>query len=109
VGAGTHADGEIHAKRLAEQVEKPFEFEGHTLDPKVSIGMAIYPEDGDEIAKLIDHADFDLFEVKRARKQPAKGEAKDTEPVSPLALPRRMPLRQRASMTAPQRALGTYR
>ena len=64
VGAGTRMDGEIHAGRLAEQVEAPFQFEGKTIALKVSIGIAIYPEDGEAIAALMDCASLELERAK---------------------------------------------
>ena len=66
VGAGTRSDGEIHSRRLAEQLEVPVLFEGKSLELKVSIGMAIYPEDGEAIAALLDCASLELERAKAA-------------------------------------------
>jgi len=65
VGAGTRADGDIHAQRLTQQLEAdPVLFEGKSLALRVSIGMAIYPEDGTGIAQLLDCAAADLERAK---------------------------------------------
>ncbi|HMM30638.1 MAG TPA: sensor domain-containing diguanylate cyclase [Clostridia bacterium] len=55
-------------KRVYSALEKPFEFQGHLLPLKVSIGYALYNEDGEELESLLDKADQAMYEVKRAHK-----------------------------------------
>ena len=42
------------------------EFGGITM-PSCSIGVAIYPEDGEDADTLLSHADGDMYRVKRHR------------------------------------------
>jgi diguanylate cyclase (GGDEF)-like protein len=58
------------ARRIAEEIRSPFRFEGRTLPLDASIGVALYPDDGEEITTLIDTADQSMYQVKRARKGP---------------------------------------
>jgi diguanylate cyclase (GGDEF)-like protein len=68
-GIRGRADAEIYSARLAAQVAAPFQYDGKPLDLGVSIGVAIFPEDGAELTVLIDRADEAMYEVKRMRKQ----------------------------------------
>jgi diguanylate cyclase (GGDEF)-like protein len=68
-GIRGRADAEIHCARLAEQVRAPFEFEGRRLALEVSVGLAVFPEDGSEMTALIDRADQAMYEAKRSRKR----------------------------------------
>ena len=58
----------LAADRITTGVRAPFQFEGHLLPLDVSIGIAIYPEDGQDIDSLTDTADRAMYAVKRARK-----------------------------------------
>jgi diguanylate cyclase (GGDEF)-like protein len=59
---------ERQSERLADQVRQAFQFEGQVLDLTVSVGVAVFPEDGVEMATLIDRADQAMYETKRLRK-----------------------------------------
>ena len=52
---------------LLEALERPFEVEGQHLDVAASIGIAIFPDDGDDAGTLLRHADIALFVAKQAR------------------------------------------
>jgi diguanylate cyclase (GGDEF)-like protein len=52
---------------LLEALERPFEVEGQHLDVAASIGIAIFPTDGDDQGTLLRHADIALFVAKQAR------------------------------------------
>jgi len=52
---------------LLEALERPFEVEGQQLDVAASIGIAIFPDDGDDAGTLLRHADIALFVAKQAR------------------------------------------
>jgi diguanylate cyclase (GGDEF)-like protein/PAS domain S-box-containing protein len=52
---------------LLEALERPFEVEGQHLDVAASIGIAIFPDDGDDVGTLMRHADIALFVAKQAR------------------------------------------
>ena len=53
------------AKQLLEAVQRPFELRGLELFLGASIGFAMYPEDGEDAATLIRHANTAMNVVKR--------------------------------------------
>lgn len=60
------------AKEKCEQLTKnvglPFEFENRHLNLGASIGLAIYPENGESVDELIEIADRSMYQNKRERK-----------------------------------------
>jgi diguanylate cyclase (GGDEF)-like protein/PAS domain S-box-containing protein len=56
-------------ERLLASLALPFEIEGHEIFASISIGVAVYPEDGTDGETLMRHADIALFEAKRAGRQ----------------------------------------
>ncbi len=63
--------GMVEAEKVAEAVHaalrEPFCFEGHHLRIGASIGIAIYPQDGDVSGVLLRHADVAMYVAKRNR------------------------------------------
>ncbi len=61
------ADGGLEAtmKRLGQQINGSFQFEGRTLCFGASMGAARFPEDGTDFSQLIDLADRRMYEHKR--------------------------------------------
>ncbi len=57
----------VKAQGLIEALERPFEVEGQHLDVAMSIGIAIFPDDGDDPDTLLRRADIALFVAKQAR------------------------------------------
>jgi diguanylate cyclase (GGDEF)-like protein len=57
---------ELPAKRIIDQFSLPIYFEGHELGIGGSIGIAIYPENGNEAEELIRTADEALYLAKNA-------------------------------------------
>jgi diguanylate cyclase (GGDEF)-like protein/PAS domain S-box-containing protein len=55
------------AARLLDALQRPFEVQGQHLDVAASIGIAIFPNDGDDPGTLLRHADIALFVAKQAR------------------------------------------
>jgi diguanylate cyclase (GGDEF)-like protein/PAS domain S-box-containing protein len=59
-----------HASRLAEKVlqalEHPFKVEGESVYVTASVGMALYPEDGEESDALMRNADTAMYRAKEA-------------------------------------------
>ncbi|USB34373.1 GGDEF domain-containing protein [Paenibacillus sp. YPG26] len=54
------------AEQIIELFKTPFEVQGHTLQPRTSIGIACYPQDTDnpdELLKLADHA---MYQAKQS-------------------------------------------
>ena len=52
------------ANRLIEVLSRPFAIEGQQIEIGVSIGIAIYPADGQTVPKLLKHADTALYRAK---------------------------------------------
>ena len=52
------------AQKIIASLKQPFYVEGHELYAGMSIGIAIYPDDGDNIETLIKHADIAMYHAK---------------------------------------------
>lgn len=59
---------ETIAQRLRSSIQEAVEFEGRTLQVGVSIGVAIYPEDGADLDQLLHAADGQMYGDKTTRK-----------------------------------------
>jgi diguanylate cyclase (GGDEF)-like protein len=57
-----HAD--TVARKILEAFHKPFEFEGHSINITASIGVAIYPEDGQSADGLVKNANAAMCRAK---------------------------------------------
>ena len=61
-------NGRDDASKLAEKItntlKQPFIVDGHELYVSASIGIALYPQDGNNIDNLIKHADVAMYHVK---------------------------------------------
>lgn len=54
------------AHNLLQQVSKPYEVDGQTLELSVSIGGSLYPDDGEDVETLTKHADIAMYHAKDA-------------------------------------------
>lgn len=52
------------SKRLIETISSPLVFKNFTIEASVSIGIALYPEDGNTLAELESHADLAMYFAK---------------------------------------------
>jgi diguanylate cyclase (GGDEF)-like protein len=52
------------AQRVIQILEPPFDFEGHELYVSVSVGISIFPIDGNDIDTLIKNADTAMYRAK---------------------------------------------
>ena len=59
------ADAEALAKRILEALEPVFQVEGHNLHIGTSIGISMYPGDGDNPAALLQTADTAMYQAKK--------------------------------------------
>ena len=50
---------------LLRNLEEPFLFEGHLIDIRASIGVAVYPDHGDDLASFARNADSAMYVAKR--------------------------------------------
>ncbi|MCH8621402.1 bifunctional diguanylate cyclase/phosphodiesterase [Undibacterium sp. TS12] len=55
---------EICARRVLEELSAPFSIDGMNFTVTASIGIALYPEDGSNMADLIKNADSAMYHVK---------------------------------------------
>lgn len=53
------------AQRIHEQMRRPFILEGREVALSTSIGIALYPEDGQDAATLLKHADTAMYHAKK--------------------------------------------
>lgn len=52
------------AQRIAQHLREPFLLQGHELYVTTSIGIALYPHDGDEMSLLLQNADAAMYRAK---------------------------------------------
>ncbi|MET0268058.1 MAG: EAL domain-containing protein [Duganella sp.] len=57
-------DAKNIADKFLESLEAPFDLDGHQVHISASIGIAVYPHDGDNIDALLRHADIAMYQVK---------------------------------------------
>ena len=57
-------DAKSIADKFLESLHKPFDLDGHEVHISASIGIAIYPSDGETIDELLRHADIAMYQVK---------------------------------------------
>ena len=55
-------------ERVIDSFKEPINFEGANWNVSCSIGVALYPQDGDRGAELIRNADFAMYEAKRHKR-----------------------------------------
>ncbi|MBB3190308.1 EAL domain-containing protein [Halomonas cerina] len=53
------------ARRLIESVSAPFEVGGHLFRVGCSLGISVYPDDGDGVETLVRHADAAMYRAKQ--------------------------------------------
>jgi diguanylate cyclase (GGDEF)-like protein/PAS domain S-box-containing protein len=61
----TAKDVENVAEKIRKSLSEPFNTEGHTLEISASIGIAIYPEDGEDEIELTQNADLAMYYSKQ--------------------------------------------
>jgi diguanylate cyclase (GGDEF)-like protein len=63
---GTDADGAARvAQKLLDAIAEPFAIERYKLNASASIGIALYPDDGDDLESLSRSADTAMYHAKR--------------------------------------------
>ncbi len=60
-----NTDAAIVARKILHAFSEPFHIESRTLYVGMSIGITIYPKDGDSVEMLIKNADTALYEAKK--------------------------------------------
>ncbi|MEI2405703.1 sensor domain-containing protein [Niallia taxi] len=59
---------EERAERIIEAFQEPFQFDGFSWKISGSIGISIFPDDGADLAALIQKADNAMYQIKRTGK-----------------------------------------
>lgn len=78
---------ELIAEKLRAVLEEPYELEGHRFYVGASLGIAMYPEHGDDEVLLMQRADIAMYAAKRAKLGHAVyDEAHDNSNFSQLSL-----------------------
>jgi len=59
-------DEVVHvAERILQTINEPLDIQGHAIQLGISIGIAVYPENGHSAEALIRHADEAMYEAKK--------------------------------------------
>ena len=59
-------DLKIILHRIISSLQRPFDLSGHEVSVTSSLGIALFPEDGDTVGSLMSNADMAMYEAKRA-------------------------------------------
>jgi predicted signal transduction protein with EAL and GGDEF domain/FixJ family two-component response regulator len=60
------------AQRVKEAMRRPFHLDGHEICVTASIGISLYPEDGDDSSSLLKYADTAMYHAKNCGKNTAR-------------------------------------
>jgi diguanylate cyclase (GGDEF)-like protein/PAS domain S-box-containing protein len=77
---------ETVAHRLVELLAEPFEVAGELVESSVSVGVAVFPDDGEQFERLVACADAAMYRAKdagRGRYRMAAGDCDELEDRSP--------------------------
>ena len=67
-GAGDEGDALVLAERIRAGLEAPFALAGLTVEVEASVGIALYPDHGDDVEALIRHADVAMYNGKKTHR-----------------------------------------
>src|SRR5207248_6993240 len=60
------------ARKVLQSLTRPFRVNGHELFVTASIGISIFPSDGDDVETLLKCADSAMYRAKELGRNPAK-------------------------------------
>lgn len=60
-----HEDAAVVAQKILDNLSTPLIVEGHELQISASIGISVYPDDGDDAETLIKNADIAMYRAKQ--------------------------------------------
>ena len=63
-GMNDNSQAAIIAEKILDKIGKPFDINGHELNTSPSIGISIYPNDGDNVDELLRTADVAMYHAK---------------------------------------------
>jgi len=63
-GINSDADAAAGAQKVLQALSTPFEVNGHVLNASTSVGVSLFPKDGDSSEQLLSHADIAMYRAK---------------------------------------------
>jgi diguanylate cyclase (GGDEF)-like protein len=66
------ADAELIQAKIRQRMEDPIAVEDGEVSVRLSVGLAVFPDEGDEATQLLRLADTDMYRDKRSRKSAAR-------------------------------------
>ena len=57
------------ARKMGEAISTPCALCGHVVEVRASVGMSVYPRDGDDPKALVRQADTEMYRAKRSASQ----------------------------------------
>lgn len=63
-GLSDNSHAAVIAENIIREISKPYEISGHELNTTPSIGISIYPNDGDSVDELLRTADVAMYHAK---------------------------------------------
>lgn len=57
-------DAAVVARKVIERLRQPFVIEGHEIYVTISVGIAMYPQDGTSMDSLVKNADIAMYHIK---------------------------------------------
>ncbi len=67
-GVGVDTDPAVVAQRIQRAITQPCILDGHEVTVTPSIGIAVYPRDGEDMETLLKHADVAMYNAKKRGK-----------------------------------------
>lgn len=65
-GVASKTEAKKRLMQLVSEINQPFHISGKLIEPQMSIGVSIYPDDGREVNDLLKNADIALYETKKS-------------------------------------------
>ncbi len=82
-----HPDAMLVAEKIIELVRQPIDAQGNAVVLSASVGVAIYPQDGSDVATLVSRADQAMYRAKQAGKNRAAQYGAPLAPNPPVPVP----------------------
>ena len=60
--------GTVVARKITDLMTTPFKIDDHTFSVGISIGISMFPDDGEDATTLIRHADIAMYHAKKSQK-----------------------------------------
>lgn len=67
-GVGTMQEALAAVESISEHLRRSIQMGGREINVQASIGISLYPSDGENVESLLKQADFKMYAVKKARK-----------------------------------------